>query len=148
VRLWRRRSAARDAPRAPGPELRLERERYGPGETVRGVVALDRGAPSEVEVSLNFHERSAEYDATPISLPSQSGEHGTDEYRFAIELPDDAPPALEGRHGELWWTVDARIGGSDSARVVSRRVEVRAAAPTGPGSAAAEAPEVAPPPRG
>jgi hypothetical protein len=141
---------ARAARRATGPELRLERERYAPGDTVRGVVKLDRGTVGEIEVSLNFHERSTEYEATPISIPALPAEQtglGSDGHRFAIELPEDAPPTLEARHGALWWTVDATVGGPDAPAVLSRRVEIRSAAPTGPGSAGAGDPGAGRPPR-
>ena len=146
---WRR--AARAAPRAKGPELRLERERYAPGDTVRGLVTLDRETTGEIEMSLSFHERSTEYEATPISIPARPAEQtgpGRDGHRFAIEVPDDVPPTLEARHGALWWTVDARVGGPEAPAVLSRRVEIRSAAPTDPGSAAAGDPGAGrPPPR-
>jgi hypothetical protein len=147
VRLWRRREPHRAESRDPGFEVHLERQSYGPGETVRGSVL--GGSGRELEVSLSLHERSPEYEAIPvtISVPLDAGEGGSGARRFAVEVPDDAPPSLMARHGALWWTVDAAIEGPDSPAVVSREVEIRSAAPTGPGSDDAEALAADRPPR-
>ena len=54
--------------------------------------------------------QGTEYEATPISISARPAEQtglGRDGHPFAIEVPDDAPPTLEARHGALWWTVDA-----------------------------------------
>jgi hypothetical protein len=107
-------------------EVRLERERYVPGEVVRGLVVGVEGGERDVEVSLRFHERSTEYEATTITIPAGSqGELAPgSSHRFAIDLPDDAPPSHTSRHGALWWTTDARVGEAGSGRTVSRRIEV------------------------
>ena len=128
MRLRRRR---RGEPARTGPvrlELRLERDRYAPGDTVRGSAAVaEGGGAGEIRVWLSFHERSGEYEAVTMTLPGGSLEaqlapgsaHG-----FAIELPADAPPSYIARHGALWWTVDAEVGGEASGGAVRRRIEV------------------------
>ena len=50
--------------------MRLERERYVPGDVVRGLVVGVEGGEGAVEVSLSFHERSTEYEATTITIPA------------------------------------------------------------------------------
>jgi hypothetical protein len=125
---WRRRETT-SPPRPAGPEVRLERERYLPGETVRGAVVVPEGAGVErIEVSLNFRERSTEYEATTVTIPGGRLDEGDPApgggHRFAIELPDDALPSQSGRHGALSWTVDATMMGSSADRVVSARIEV------------------------
>ena len=107
-------------------EVRLEREQYVPGEVIRGLVVGVARGEGNVEVSLSFHERSTEYEATTITIPAASqGELAPgSSHRFAIDLPDDAPPSHTSRHGALWWTTDARVGEAGSDRTVSRPIEV------------------------
>ena len=107
----------------------MERERYLPGETVRGTVVVPEGIGVEgIDVSLNFRERSTEYEAITVTIPSGRLDEGDPApgggHRFAIELPDDALPSQSGRHGALSWTVDATMSGSSVDRVVSARIEV------------------------
>jgi hypothetical protein len=107
----------------------LERERYLPGETVRGTVVVPEGTGvEEIDVSLNFRERSTEYEAITVTIPGVRLGEGDPAagggHRFAIELHVDALPSQSGRHGALSWTVDATLIGSSADRVVSARIEV------------------------
>jgi hypothetical protein len=111
-------------------EVRLERDRFAPGDTVRGSAAVaEGGGAGEIRVWLSFHERSGEYEAVRMTLPGGSLEAqlapGT-AHGFAIELPGEAPPSFISRHGALWWTVDASVGGEASGAAVRRRIEVGA----------------------
>ena len=127
MRLRRRRAE----PARTGPvrlEVRLDRDRFVPGDTVRGsAVVAEGGGLGEIRVWLSFHERSGDYEAVTMTLPGGSLEaelapgiaHG-----FAIELPPDAPPSYISRHGALWWTVDASIGEPATGSPVRRRIEV------------------------
>jgi hypothetical protein len=128
VRLRRRR---RPEPARTGPvrlEIRLERDRFLAGETVRGSAAVvEGGGAGEIRVWLSFRERSGEYEAVRMTLPGGSLQdqlgpgvaHG-----FAIALPADTPPSYISRHGALWWTVDAAVGEPASGAAVRRRIEV------------------------
>jgi hypothetical protein len=109
-------------------ELRLERDRFAPGDTVRGSAAVaEGGGPGEIRVWLSFRERSGEYEAVTMTLPGGSLEAklapGT-AHGFAIALPPDAPASYISRHGALWWTVDASVGGEAAGGAVRRRIEV------------------------
>jgi len=151
VRL--RRKATPVAAQGAQLEVRLDRERYAPGETVRGsIVVVEGRGPGEIAVSLNFHERSTEYEAVAIETPRVSLHRGDlikgSAHRFAIALPEDAPPSQTTVHGALWWAVDASAGEPGASPVVSRRIEVQApagarvptdAAPASPTSPSASA---------
>ena len=116
------------APRAT-LEVRLDRERYAPGEAVRGaVVVVVGGGTAELGVALNFHERSIECEAIAIATP-RVPVHGGEliegsAYRFELELPPDAPPSQASRHGGLWWAVDVSAGEPASSPLASARLEV------------------------
>jgi len=118
-------------------EVRLDRERYAPGDTVRGAVAVVAGGGSaELGVALDFHEGSIECGAIAITtarVPVHEGEliEGS-AYSFALELPQDAPPSQTSPHGGLWWAVDVSAGEPGSSPLASRRIEVQAPAATVP----------------
>ena len=128
MRLRRRRAE----PARTGPvslELRLERDRFTPGDTIRGSAAVaEGGGLGEIRVWLSFRERSGDYEAVTRTLPGGSLEAeltpGT-AHGFAIELPADAPPSYISRHGALWWTVDASVGGEAAGSPARRRIEVQ-----------------------
>ena len=141
--MRRRRRPSPGAPPGARLEIEVEHDRYSPGETVRGsVVPAQGGGAGEIEVSLNFHERSTRCDAVTISTaahPVHAGELvAGNAYRFETPLPEDAPPSHTSKHGALWWTVDARIQDSEQDRVVSRRIEVVAFLPSPPPSSGPE----------
>jgi hypothetical protein len=111
-------------------ECELERERYRPGESVRGTVLVLEGGPSRrLEVTLEYREKTEEdFQATVRTL--RTGElHNGDlttgaSYPFEIVLPADALPSFGSAHGELYWELDARSDepGRDSHE--RRRIEV------------------------
>lgn len=147
---WRRRRT-----RAPEPEakleIRLEREWYAPGETIRGsVVPTERRASEEIEVWAGFHERGTEYQVVPVTIPGERIEDGGDAgvQRFVIALPRDALPSYTSRHGALWWEVAASVGDPAANDVATRRIHVRHPRPTAEGSAGAAGPAADRPLRG
>jgi len=128
VRLRLRRRRRRDSAAAPrtGLEIRLERDRFAPGETVRGsVLAGQEGSTGEVHLALSLRERSTEYECVASTVPGAPGgaiPPGGAE-RFAIELPEDALPSLRSMHGGLSWTVDATDGSGEGV-AASKTIEV------------------------
>jgi hypothetical protein len=104
------------------------------------VIAAEGGGAGEIEVSLNFHERSSRCDAITISTPAHPVHAGElvagSAYRFEVPLPEDAPPSHTSGHGALWWTVDAWIGDSGEDPAASRRIEVVAFVPSQAGETA------------
>ncbi len=100
--------------------LQLERGRYAPGEVVRGLVTVMLGQDSRtLSVSCDYCEETSDYlevTATSGSVelhrgPLQAGAS----FPFALTLPSEALPAFRGRHGKLFWRVDAKCdrGGRD-----------------------------------
>jgi hypothetical protein len=106
----------------------MERERYLPGETVRGSVVVPASGAGGIEVSINFRERSTEYEAITVTVPGGRLGEGDSApgsgHRFAIDLPEDALPSQSSRHGALWWTVDATTIESGPDLVASATIEV------------------------
>ncbi len=132
MRLWPLRGdrSPAEPPRQGALELRLEGERFIPGEVVRGaVIAADEAA--EVTVAARFHERGAGCDvvAAEVVAPALRREPIPDgvAHRFAIELPLDALPSCPSPHGGLAWTVDAEAAALGPAAAVSRPIEVAVA---------------------
>lgn len=127
---WRARRAARATAEPLALDLRLERARFAPGETVRGSVLVveGEGGRGEVRIALSFRERSTEYEAVAASVP---GDALTVElspgssHPFSIRLPEDARPSYVAPHGGMWWTVDATAGEHGDAQVASRGIEVQ-----------------------
>ena len=95
-------------------EIRVEQERYAPGDTVAGTVVVSEGGRSrKLEIELRYREQTSEdYQHTAVTLPG--GElHAGDlaagtSFPFAIALPADALPSYKSAHGELCWELDAR----------------------------------------
>ncbi len=107
---WPRRRLRPDESPRIGLEIRVDRDRVAPGETVRGsVLAGDEGSTGEVRVALTLHERSTEYEAIASTIPAAGGGAiaAGAAREFAIELPEDALPSVRAIHGGLSWTLDA-----------------------------------------
>lgn len=126
---WRRR---RPEPARPAfvLDLRLERARFGPGETVRGSVLVVDGAGgrTEARIALSLRERSTRYEAVAARL---EGDRVVaielavgSEARFEIAIPAQAQPSLVTPHGGIWWTVEALAMDSDAPPLVSRGIEI------------------------
>jgi hypothetical protein len=93
--------------------LQLERDRYKPGDAVRGtILVLEGGASRSLEALLEYIEETADYREVAISI--SSGQlHDRDlrtgtSFEFELALPRDALPNYASEHGELYWQVDAK----------------------------------------
>jgi hypothetical protein len=116
-------------------KLELEGDSFVSGDRVRGTVTVERDGLQEISVGLLFREVSKGVEATARQVLAP-GFDGAREYdggatmQFELEVPGDAPPSIETRHGGLFWEVVAhtdRVG----ARTAGRRVQVTAAPPAG-----------------
>jgi hypothetical protein len=110
-------------------DIRLDRQRYTPGDIVLGSVLVADGlGAATLEVSLNFHERATQYETVVDTVPGEAAEdEGLDagaERSFAIELPEDALPNHTSEHGALWWSADASVKTPGRDLLVTRRLEV------------------------
>ena len=114
-------------------DLQLERERFAPGDGVRGTVTVREGGRSRaLEVLLEYHEKTQDYEEVARSVssgPLHTGDIPTGlTVEFDVALPADALPNCSSPHGALFWRVDVK---SDERGIDSherRRIEVGPAA--------------------
>jgi hypothetical protein len=98
---------------SPRFQLQLDRERYTPGEAIRGtILVLEGGDSRSVEVLLDYIEETEDYSEVATSI-SSGPLHGGDltpgmSLEFALPLPSDALPNYRSGHGELYWQVDVK----------------------------------------
>jgi hypothetical protein len=113
---------------SPAFELQLERERFAPGDRVAGAVLVTEGGGSrDLDVTLAFHEKSPDYDETPVNLTQalQTGDlQAGQSLAFALDLPADALPGHRSEHGELYWELDVKSDEMGPDTHVRRRIEV------------------------
>ena len=108
--------------------IELDAERAAAGEEVSGrVLVLDGGRSRSLTLTVSFRERSPSFLETPFSDGGvvHEGDLATGqavEFRFA--LPNDALPTVKGRHGELFWELEAVSDEPGLDTRVSRRLEV------------------------
>ena len=56
---------------SPRFQLQLERQRYAPGERVKGtILVLEGGAARALEAQLEYKEESPDYSEVAVSIPS------------------------------------------------------------------------------
>ena len=113
---------------SPRFQLELDRERYAPGETIKGTILVREGGGSRaLEAILEYKEETADYSEVAISIPSGPLHEGdlTEGTSFAFELalPPDALPSYKSRHGELYWELDVKSDESGRDTHERRRVE-------------------------
>jgi hypothetical protein len=113
---------------SPAFDVQLERDRFAPGERVAGTVLVTEGGGSRtLDVTLAFHEKSPDYEETPVSVTQalQTGDVQTGQsLAFALELPEDALPGHRSEHGELFWELDVKSDEMGPDTHVRRRIEV------------------------
>jgi hypothetical protein len=113
---------------SPTFQVQLERERLAPGDRVSGTILVTEGGGSRnLDVTLAFHEKSPDYEETPVSLTQalQAGELQTGQsLGFALDLPEDALPGHRSEHGELFWELDVKSDEMGPDTHVRRRIEV------------------------
>jgi hypothetical protein len=110
-------------------QLELERERYEPGDAVRGtIVLLEGGGSRSLEALLQYKEETADYAEVAISIPSGRLHEGDlvsgASFEFGLNLPPDALPNYRSEHGELYWEVDAKSDEPGRDTHDCRRIEV------------------------
>jgi hypothetical protein len=108
--------------------IELDAERAAAGEEVSGrVLVLEGGRSRSLTLTLSFCERSPTYLETPFSdgCVVHEGDLTTGQaLEFGFVLPGDALPSLKGRHGELFWELEAVSDEPGLDSRVSRALEV------------------------
>lgn len=110
--------------------LEVDAEQVSPGDEVSGRVLVHEGGRSRsLTLTLSFRERSPSYVETAWSDGAvihegdlSSGQAA--EFRFALN--HDAPPSVKGKHGELFWELEAVSDEPGLDTRVSRILEVTA----------------------
>lgn len=106
-------------------EIELDDERVAAGENVSGrVVVREGGGSRSLTLTLSFRERSPSYVEIPFSEGGtlHEGDLVTGQaLEFGFVLADDAPPSAKGKHGELFWELEA---GSDEPGLDTRVIRV------------------------
>ncbi|MDQ3822163.1 MAG: hypothetical protein M3321_02850 [Actinomycetota bacterium] len=114
----------------------LDAERVAVGEEVTGrVLVLEGGRSRSLTLTLSFRERSPAYLETPLGTAAvlHRGDLATGQaFEFRVELPAGALPSVHGKHGELFWEVEAASDEPGLDTRVSRRVEVTVAPTSSP----------------
>jgi hypothetical protein len=116
---------------SPAFDVRLERDEFSAGQEVKGSVFVTSGGEARrLEIALEFHERSPDYEEVPVRLESVLHEGDLtagSSFDFSLTLPADALPGYRSTHGELWWEValkcDEPLGLDERVR---RRIAVTA----------------------
>jgi hypothetical protein len=114
-------------------QIQLDSDRVAPEEKIAGRINVVEGGPSRsVTLTISFYERSPGYEAIPFSTSAvvHEGELVTGEaIDFDYLLPEGAPPSLNGKHGELYWELEATSDEPGLDTHVRRRIEVVPAEP-------------------
>ncbi len=110
-------------------EIRLEPGTHAPGDIVRGsVIVREGGTCRSLGVALRSYERSPGYREVVRNAGSAELRNGDlrsgEELAFELQLPADALPEVRGRHGEVYWAVDARWERPGFDYVARGRVDV------------------------
>jgi hypothetical protein len=121
---------------SPQFELRLDRERCAPGDTISGTIhVLEGGRSRSLEVLLNYNEETEDYAAVATSVssgPLQAGDLATGmSFEFELAFPPDAFPNYRSEHGELYLELEVKSEEFGLDTHARRRIEV--AARTAPG---------------
>jgi hypothetical protein len=91
--------------------IELDAERVAAGEEVRGRVLVQEGGSSRsLTLTVSFRERSPAYVETRFSDGGviHEGNLATGQaVEFRFTMPNEALPNARGRHGELFWELEA-----------------------------------------
>jgi hypothetical protein len=98
---------------SPRVQLQLDRERYAPGDTIRGtILVLEGGGSRSLEALLEYNEKTEDYSEVAMRVTSgslHSGDLSTGaSFEFELTLPQDAFPNYKSEHGELYWQLDVK----------------------------------------
>jgi hypothetical protein len=120
-------------------QLELDRERYPPGDAIRGtILVVEGGGSRSLEALLEYNEETEDYleVATSISSgPLHAGDLATGQsFQFELALPQDAFPNYRSENGELYWQLDVRSDEFGRDTHERRRIEVEPAQRMAPAS--------------
>lgn len=126
---------------SPRFQLQLDRERYTPGETIRGtILVLEGGGSRSLEALLLYNEETADYSAVATSVssgPLHAGDLTSGmSFEFELPLPLDALPNCQSEHGELYWELDVKSDEPGRDTHERRRIELQPERRTGSASGA------------
>jgi hypothetical protein len=111
-------------------ELRLDADRVAPGRELAGhVLVLEGGQSRSLTLTVRLCERSPGYLEIPFShtLVLSEGDLATGQaIDFRCELPEGAPPSVKGKHGELFWELEAASDAPGLDARVSQTFQVTA----------------------
>jgi hypothetical protein len=107
----------------------VERQRYAPGETVRGFVDVIQAIDArDLTVGLHYMEETRDYRGTGLVAATSTLHVGPvakgSRFEFELALPPDALPAFRSEHGALWWEVAAKADKPGFDKNASLPIEV------------------------
>jgi hypothetical protein len=114
---------------SPRLQLQLDRERYRPGEAVKGsILVLEGGGSRSLEALLEYTEETADYREVSISIPTGPLHEGDlttgTSFEFEVSVPANALPNYKSEHGELYWEIDAKSDEVGRDTHDRRRIEI------------------------
>jgi tetratricopeptide (TPR) repeat protein len=88
--------------------LQLDRERYSPGDAVRGTIFVAEGGRSRsLQATLEYREETDDCLTVATTVPGPAlnmGDLTTGTFfEFERRIPADAFPSYKSKHGELYW---------------------------------------------
>jgi hypothetical protein len=109
--------------------LWLERQRYAPGEVVRGFVeAQEQIDGRSVDVALHYAEETSDYRGAHVIPATQQLQAGPvaagARLDFALTLPPDALPAFRTDKTAVWWEVVASVDKRGFDKHIRLRIDV------------------------
>lgn len=107
----------------------LERQRYAPGETVRGYVDVrDHIDGRRLTAALHYAEETNDYRGAqwvPATQDLHIGPVGQgSRFDFQLTLPPDALPAFRAKSSAVWWEVVASVDKRGFDKHVRLRIDV------------------------
>ena len=116
----------------------LERQRYAPGETVRGYVdAVEAIDARELVVGLHYAEETRDYRGAGLVAATSTLHVGPigpgSRFGFELALPADALPAFRTRNSAVWWEVVGSVDKRGFDDHVRLRIEVDLPGAAAPG---------------
>lgn len=109
-------------------DIQLDAEIVAQGEELTGHVrVLEGGASRSLTLTMSFCERSPAFLTTPFSergILFEGDLAGGQAVEFRYRLPDWARPGVKGKHGELFWQLEAVSDEPGFDTRCSRRFEV------------------------
>jgi hypothetical protein len=116
--------------------LSIERQRYAPGEAVRGHVDVVEAIDArDLTVALHYMEETRDYRGAGLVAATSTLHVGpvaaASRFEFELALPPDALPAFRSQHGALWWEVAAKADKPGFDKHASLPIELDVPVPPG-----------------